>query len=605
MKKYEELVSFIIKNVGGKENILNVTHCVTRLRFQLKDESKANDDGLKSNNGIITVMHSAGQYQVVIGNHVGDVYKELIEKLDIKESVKALDKRMGFKEKALDLISGIFMPSLSVLCACGMIKGLNTILSFAGIYSADSDLYLLINAIGDCFFYFFPIVIGYNTAKKIGMNPYTGMIIGAALCYPTINGVDLTLFGLDINVSYTSTVLPVIITCFLAAPIEKGLNRVLPSVIRSFMVPTIVLLISVIIGFIVIGPVVNMASEAVSNSLLAIYGLSPILAGIIFATLWQIFVIFGVHITFIVLCMMNLSAGIPDPLLGSQVFVAFATSAVVLAILVRTKNKNLRSACIPAFISGIFGITEPALYGITITRPVMFVVSCIGSGISGAISGFLGFRYYQMAGMGIFEIPALLPSTDTGTVLIQTIICTIITFVATFAMAFVLFKDDSKEMENSDSLATINDNISSPLKGEVKLLSEAKDDAFASGALGKGCVVVPEEGKIYAPFDGTVLVMFPTGHAVGLVDDKGCEILIHVGINTVQLEGKYFISHVKVGDKITKGQLLLEFDLDAIKQEGYDTDTIIVVSNTNDYSDISLLKKDLIAPQESLLAVRG
>ncbi len=605
MKKYEELVNFIIKNVGGKENILNVTHCVTRLRFQLKDESKANDEVLKSNNGVITVMHSAGQYQVVIGNHVGDVYKELIKQLDIKESIEPAKKKMGFKEKALDLISGIFMPSLSVLCACGMIKGLNTILSFAGLYAADSDLYLLINAIGDCFFYFFPIVIGYNTAKKIDMNPYTGMIIGAALCYPAINGVDLTLFGLNINVSYTSTVLPVVITCFLAAPIEKGLNRVLPSVIRSFMTPTIVLLVSVIIGFIVIGPIVNVASEAVSNALLAVYGLSPVLAGIIFATLWQIFVIFGVHITFIVLCMMNLSAGIPDPLLGSQVFVAFATSAVVLAILVRTKNKNLRSACIPAFISGIFGITEPALYGITITRPVMFVVSCIGSGISGAISGFLGFHYYQMAGMGIFEIPALLPAADTGTVLMQTIICTVITFVATFAMAFVLFKDDSKEMEDSDTLTGICNNISSPLKGEVKPLSEAKDDAFASGALGKGCVVVPEEGKVYAPFDGTVLVMFPTCHAVGLIDDNGCEILIHVGINTVQLEGKHFISHVKVGDKVTKGQLLLEFDLDAIRQEGYDTDTIIVVSNTNDYADISLLKKGLIVPQESLLTVKG
>ena len=273
MKKYEELVNFIIKNVGGKENILNVTHCVTRLRFQLKDESKANDEVLKSNNGVITVMHSAGQYQVVIGNHVGDVYKELIEQLDIKESIEPAKKKMGFKEKALDLVSGIFMPSLSVLCACGMIKGLNTILSFAGLYAADSDLYLLINAIGDCFFYFFPIVIGYNTAKKIGMNPYTGMIIGAALCYPAINGVDLTLFGLNINVSYTSTVLPVVITCFLAAPIEKGLNRVLPSVIRSFMTPTIVLLVSVIIGFIVIGPIVNVASEAVSNALLAVYGL--------------------------------------------------------------------------------------------------------------------------------------------------------------------------------------------------------------------------------------------------------------------------------------------------------------------------------------------
>ena len=605
MKKYEEVIDFIIKNVGGKNNILNVTHCVTRLRFQLKDESKANDDALKNNSGIITVMHSAGQYQVVIGNHVGDVYKELVQKLDFKEKQDPVKKKMKFKEKALDLISGIFMPSLSVLCACGMIKGLNTILSFAGIYTQESDLYQLINAIGDCFFYFFPIIIGYNTAKKIGMNPYTGMIIGAALCYPTINGVDLNLFGIAINVSYTSTVLPVIITCFLAYPIEKWLNKVLPSVIRSFMTPTIVLLVSVIIGFIVIGPIVNMASQDISDTLLTVYGISPVLAGILFATLWQIFVIFGVHITFIVLCMMNLSMGVPDPLLGSQVFVAFATSAVVLAILVRTKNKDLKSACIPAFVSGLFGVTEPALYGITITRPVMFTVSCIGSGISGAISGFLGFHYYQMAGLGLFEIPALLPTTDTGTVLAQAIICTAVTFIVTFIMAFVLYKEESQIEKTTAEDLLKNEIIASPLIGEIRPLSEAKDDAFASGALGKGCVIIPEQGKVYAPFDGTVLVMFPTGHAVGLVDEKGCEVLIHVGINTVQLEGKHFTPHIKVGDKVKKGQLLLDFDLDAIKQEGYATDTIVVISNTKDYSDISLINKGTITPQDGLLSIKG
>lgn len=605
MKKYEELIDFIIKNVGGKNNILNVTHCVTRLRFQLKDESKANDDALKNNSGIITVMHSAGQYQVVIGNHVGDVYKELVQKLDFKEKQDPVKKKMKFKEKALDLISGIFMPSLSVLCACGMIKGLNTILSFAGIYTQESDLYQLINAIGDCFFYFFPIIIGYNTAKKIGMNPYTGMIIGAALCYPTINGVDLNLFGIAINVSYTSTVLPVIITCFLAYPIEKWLNKVLPSVIRSFMTPTIVLLVSVIIGFIVIGPIVNMASQDISDTLLTVYGISPVLAGILFATLWQIFVIFGVHITFIVLCMMNLSMGVPDPLLGSQVFVAFATSAVVLAILVRTKNKDLKSACIPAFVSGLFGVTEPALYGITITRPVMFTVSCIGSGISGAISGFLGFHYYQMAGLGLFEIPALLPTTDTETVLAQAIICTAVTFIVTFIMAFVLYKEESQIEKTTAEDLLKNEIIASPLIGEIRPLSEAKDDAFASGALGKGCVIIPEQGKVYAPFDGTVLVMFPTGHAVGLVDEKGCEVLIHVGINTVQLEGKHFTPHIKVGDKVKKGQLLLDFDLDAIKQEGYATDTIVVISNTKDYSDISLINKGTITPQDGLLSIKG
>lgn len=605
MKKYGELVQEIIKDVGGKDNILDVTHCVTRLRFKLKEETLANDEALKNNNGVITVMHSAGQYQVVIGNHVPDVYDELIEQLDLQPSQMVQEKKMGFKERALDLISGIFMPSLSVLCACGMIKGLNTILPYIGVYTMESGIYALINAIGDCFFYFFPIVIGYNTAKKIKMNPYVGMIIGAALCYPTINGVDLEIFGMTMNVSYTSTVLPVIITCFVAMPIERFLNKIMPDVIKSFMTPTIVLLVAVILGFIFIGPVVNVASEALSNALLSIYGLSPVLAGILFAALWQVFVIFGVHITFIVLCMMNLSMGIPDPLLGSQVFVAFATSAVVLAILLRTKDKQLRSACIPAFISGIFGITEPALYGITISRPTMFVVSCVGSAVSGAISGFLGFKYYQMAGMGLFEIPALLPPTDPGTVIMQAAFCTIVTFVITFVLAFILYKDNQTNTTMQEVQMLKDEKIASPIKGEVKSLSQASDDAFATGALGKGCVVIPAEGKVYAPFDGTILVMFPTGHAVGIVDENGCELLIHVGINTVQLNGKYFTSHVKVGDKVKKGQLLLEFDMDKIQEAGYCTDTIIVVSNTKDYSDVDLVADQNVSPQDTLLLVKG
>ncbi|MBQ8068175.1 MAG: PTS glucose transporter subunit IIA [Solobacterium sp.] len=589
MKKYEDLVNYIIRNVGGKENITDVTHCVTRLRFKLKDESRANDEALKANDGVITVMRSAGQYQVVIGNHVPDVYAELTEKLDLKnKSAAEPAKKMSFKEKALDLISGIFFPSLSILCACGMIKGINTICSFAGLYGAESDFYNLVNAIGDSFFYFFPIVIGFNTAKKLNMNPYLGLVIGAALCYPTIQDVDLHILGMNVNVNYTTTVLPVIITCFIAAPIERFLNRVIPDVIKSFAVPTVVLLISVILGFVFIGPVVNAVSAVISQSLLSLYGMSPVLAGIVFAALWQIFVIFGIHITFIVLCIINLSEGNPDPLLASQVFVAFATSAVVLAIFFRTKNKSLKSTCIPAFISGIFGITEPALYGITISRPLMFAVSCIGAGLSGALCGFFGFKYYQMAGLGLFELPALLPAEGTGAVLTKAIMVMIITFVFSFVLAFLLYKEDKTAEETETKTVTAGQSgIASPVKGTVIPLSEVSDDAFASGALGKGCAVRPSEGKVYAPFDGTVLVMFPTGHAVGLVDDNGCEVLIHIGINTVSLEGKYFTKHVNIGDHVKKGQLLVEFDNEAIKKEGYSTDTIVLVSNTKDYASVT------------------
>ena len=586
MKKYEELVNFIVENVGGKNNILDVTHCVTRLRFKLKDEKIAKDDVLKSNDGIITIMHTAGQYQVVIGNHVPEVYAQLVSKLNLKPGANTTKEKMGFKEKALDLISGIFFPSLSVLCACGMIKGINTILSFAGLYTMESDIFTLINAIGDSFFYFFPIVIGYNTAKKINMNPFTGMIIGAALCYPSINDVDMNLFGLDLNVSYVSTVLPVIITCFVAAPIEKLCNRILPDVIKSFMTPTIVLMISVILGYMFIGPVVNGFSNIVSSTLLNICAISPALAGLIFGALWLVFVVMGIHIRFVVLCIINLSQGIPDPLIAASVFSAFVVAAIVFAVFIKTKDIKLKGACLSAGISGMFGITEPALYGILISRPVMFGIACLVSGIAGGIGGFFGLQYYQMAGLGIFEIPALLPATGTGTVLIQAIGVSVVSFVVAFILAFMFYKE--KEEETSVDIELRNEEIYAPVSGKVVPLSEVKDDAFATGALGKGCVIQPSDGKVYAPFDGTVLVMFPTGHAVGMINEDGCEVLIHIGINTVELEGKHFIKHVKVGDRVSKGQLLVEFDQKAIEKEGYATDIIVVVSNTKDYKNIVL-----------------
>ena len=345
MVKYEELVNFIIKNIGGKENVISLTHCVTRLRFQLKDESKANDEVLKANDGIITVMHTAGQYQIVIGNHVGDVYETILPKLGLSGEVVETKNKTSIKDKFVDLVSSIFMPAIGMLCACGMIKGLNTILSFAGIYSSTSGLYTLIDAIGDSIFYFFPVIIGYTSAKKFKLTPFVGMVIGLALCYPTINGADLSIVGIQMNVSYTSTVLPVILTVAVAAPMERLLNKYIPDVVKSFLTPMIVILLSTILGYMIIGPVANTVAGWLSDGILSLYSISPVLAGIVFGGLWQVFVVFGVHITFIVLAIMNLAAGHPDPILSLQAFVAFSQTAVVLAIFLKTKQKKLKSIC--------------------------------------------------------------------------------------------------------------------------------------------------------------------------------------------------------------------------------------------------------------------
>ena len=584
MVKYEELVNFIIKNIGGKENVISLTHCVTRLRFQLKDESKANDEVLKANDGIITVMHTAGQYQIVIGNHVGDVYETILPKLGLSGEVVETKNKTSIKDKFVDLVSSIFMPAIGMLCACGMIKGLNTILSFAGIYSSTSGLYTLIDAIGDSIFYFFPVIIGYTSAKKFKLTPFVGMVIGLALCYPTINGADLSIVGIQMNVSYTSTVLPVILTVAVAAPMERLLNKYIPDVVKSFLTPMIVILLSTILGYMIIGPVANTVAGWLSDGILSLYSISPVLAGIVFGGLWQVFVVFGVHITFIVLAIMNLAAGHPDPILSLQAFVAFSQTAVVLAIFLKTKQKKLKSICFPAIISGVFGVTEPAIYGITLQRLPMFVISCIGGSLSGAYAAFAGLKYQQMAGMGIFEMPAMFPQNGTGAAMFQCVIASAFAIIPTFIAAYVFYRDDHKEDNVTESLS---EEVNQPIEGKIIPLNQVEDDAFSQEVLGKGIAIIPSEGKVYAPFDGTVITLFPTKHAIGIVSDNGCEVLIHIGMNTVQLNGKYFTSHVQQGDKVKKGQLLVEFDIDHILQEEYNLETPVIITNTKDYTNIN------------------
>lgn len=460
MKKYEALANEIINKIGGKENVNSVTHCITRLRFQLNDESEINDEVVKNIEGVVTVMRSAGQYQVVIGQHVPEVYEEVKGVLGTSSTDNSNQnkptKKMAPKDIIIDYITAIFMPSISILCASGMIKGLDTILTFMNVYSNTSGIHILFNAIGDAIFLFLPVVIGYNTAKKVKIDPYIGMVIGLALCYPALNGTDLLIFGLEMNVTYTSSVLPVILTVFLAAPIEKYLNRIMPDVVKSFLVPMIVLLISVTAGFLLIGPAANYFSEIISNLLLSVYAFSPMLSGLLVGGLWQVMVVFGIHMTLIVLAIVNVTSGTPDPILSLQVFVAFAQAATILAISLKTKDKKLKTIAIPSFISAIFGVTEPSIYGITLPRMKMFLISCIGGAASGAYAGFVGLKYYTMAGLGVFEIPALFSPEGIRQVLIQSLIATFIAVVVSFTLAYIFYKDSDYEVQ-TESIPTDTD----------------------------------------------------------------------------------------------------------------------------------------------------
>lgn len=603
MRKYEELSKKIIENVGGKDNVQSLTHCITRLRFKLKDEAKANDDVLKNMDGVVTIMHSAGQYQVVIGNHVGDVYDEVcaqIGQLPETNSEEVKEKKTA-GSIVIDFISNVMGPCINVLCASGMIKGILAIVSFFNILPATTGLYQILNGCSDALFYFFPILLGYTTANKLKMEPFVGLIIGAGLVYPTIQGVDLNVFGLTINATYTSTILPVIFTILFANLIYQPLLKKVPSVIKAFFVPMITMAVAMPIGFMIIGPIMNQVSTWIGNLITAGYALSPVLAGVMIGGLYQIMIIFGVHGALGAVAFIQIAAGEPS-FLGFMAGTTFAQGAVVLAIYLKTKSQKLKEIALPAFISSIFGVTEPAIYGVTLPRIKYFVISCIGAALTGGYLGLMNTQLYSLTGLGIFTIPGFIGGTESPTkILINVLVSLVIGVAFSFIATYVLYKDD---VETTTEVSTnTKESLLAPIKGKVKPLSESSDNAFAAGILGDGIVIVPEEGKVYAPANGTVTTLFPTLHAIGLTTDNGVEVLIHIGINTVQMEGKGFTAHVKQGDHVTKGQLLLDVDLDLIKKEGFSTETPIILTNTKDLKQINKTEKTIISSNEVLLSV--
>ncbi|MDO4664474.1 MAG: beta-glucoside-specific PTS transporter subunit IIABC [Erysipelotrichaceae bacterium] len=608
MGKYEQLAKDIIKNVGGKENVVSLTHCVTRLRFQLKDESIAKTDVLKNMDGVVTVMQTAGQYQVVIGNHVPDVFKDVCEVAGISagggnagEAVK-----MTFTQKALDIISGIFMPSIGILCAAGILKGFNSIMDLLGWIPAAGGLGVLMAAVADAMFFFFPVILGFNAFKKLGGNPFLGLTLGAALCYPTLQGVDVNLFGYVVNATYTNTMLPIILLAFIAVPLEKFLNKVIPDVVKTFVVPALVLAICFPLGFAIIGPAANALGSIISAGLTTVYGFSPIVAGILFGFAWQLLVMIGCHVVVLLPVMMALMAGEPQPLMAVVAFPSFVQTGAVLAIWLKTKNKKLKDIAFPAWISGIFGVTEPAIYGVTLPAGKQFILTCVGAGMIGGLSVMLGLSSYTMAGLGVFAIPGMIDPANAGGSLMMAIVVVVAAIAVGFAVAYVTYKDaktPEAQETSKDAVKVKKEILSSPLTGKVMELKDVEDAAFSGELLGKGFAIDPTDGEVVAPCDGTVMTLFPTKHAIGIVSDDGAEVLIHLGLNTVQLDGKYFTAHVQQGDHVKKGQPLVSVELDQVKKEGYSMVTPVIITNTADYLDIVTMKNGEITKKEDALTV--
>lgn len=636
-KDYTELAQDIVAHVGGKENITKLVHCVTRLRFSLKDESKADTEYLMKRDGVVTVVKAGGQYQVVIGNHVPDVYETVLKVAGIngEGSVDADDDVVegNLFDRFIALVSGLFQPMLGTLSAAGMIKGVVAIMAALGVAKTDGA-YVILNAAGDGLFQFLPLILAITAAKRFKMNPFTALAIGFALVYPNIaasftaekplytlfagspieSPVFSTFFGIPIifpSSTYLSTVLPIIAAVWVGAKVEKSFKKIIPDVVKVFIVPFFTLLVTVPLAFLVIGPVMSWASDLVGAVFTGIYDFNPVIYGLVLGAAWQVLVMFGLHWGLVPLAILELQKG-PGVILVASIAICFAQAGALINIMMRTKEDKVRQLSIPAFISALFGVTEPAIYGITLPMRTPFIMTCISGALTGAYLSFFDVKMQVLGGMGLFAIPSFIEAGNSMT-LIHFLIAIVANFVLGFGLTQLvkipnLFGDSkvetkAEEIKENQSAGQAQV-ITSPLTGEVLPLSETPDAVFASGAMGQGVAIRPSVGEVVAPADGTIRLLFPTNHAIGLATDDGAELLIHVGMDTVELDGKGFTAHVVQGSKVKKGQLLLSFDMEAIQEAGYSVVTPVIVTNSADYETVETVASGQVDLGEKLLEIR-
>lgn len=602
--KYDGLSRIIIQNVGGKGNISAITHCVTRLRFTLKDESKANTDILKATDGVVTVLQSGGQYQVVIGNHVPNVYASVVsvghlESLAAKpDGEEAPAQKMNPFDTFVSIVTGVFTPFLGVFCACGILKGVLALLTTFGILNAAGGTYNILYSLGDAAFYFLPPILGYTAARRFKLPEMEGLLIGLAMVYPYMldaGAMDISnLFRIPVVLppsgNYTSSVIPVICAVAFAAWFEGKYKQFIPDTVKLFLVPLITLIVTFSATVLVIGPIASLISSGLSFVFNWLYGVSSILMGAVVGALWQVLVMFGLHWSLIPIALINMSNG-GDVILAGMFGTTFAQTGAVAGIWFKTKDKKLKSLAPAAMISGIAGVTEPAIYGLTLPKKGPFFRTCVIAGIAGGFLGAFGVKAYQMAGMGVFGYTAYIDTVNNDARgMFVAVVISLLCVVAGFVSEFLFYKDDAPAAKEATPAVPAEgvsgEEIAAPLNGKVIPLSKIQDEAFNSGAMGLGVAIVPSAGAVYAPADGVITTFFPTGHAIGIQTDHGAELLIHVGMDTVSLNGKGFEPQKKEGDRVKKGDLLLKFDMDVIKNAGLSCDTPVLVTNAEDYAEV-------------------
>lgn len=633
METYENLAAFIIENVGGKDNIKSVTHCLTRLRFDLVDNEKINDGALAENKEVVTTQFAGGKYQVVIGTQVGDVHQEIERQLGGPlDTTTAPEEKGSLLDRFTSIITQVMTPILNVLCGCGIIAGLMAILVAAGVLGTEDGAYLVLNAMGNACLTFFPVLLGFTSARAFGMDPFVGMIIGAVLMFPGLSesmssgdplftilgGTPLampvyhTFFGIPImfpSSGYTSTVIPIIFATFIASKIEKIVHNALPKAARAFLTPAITVLVAGTIALLIVGPVSVILTNLISMGISFLLGVMPIVAYIVFALVYQPLVILGLHWALISVGLIEFAASGSTLLIGLIFPASFAHLAVCAAVMLRSKSERMRETSLAAVISACFCIIEPSIYGVTLPVKKRFGICMLSGTIGAIVIGLTNSNMYAIA-MGVTGLASFInPTTGDMSGLFTCLLGVGITMVIAFAVTWITYRpsDDGDPEANTtsgDASTASRHNrvtIGSPVTGEVKELSAMSDPAFSGGAMGAGVCIVPSEGRVVAPCDGVVSSLFPTGHAIGIRGTSGIEVIVHVGVDTVRLPEGTFSKHVEQGVSVRRGDVLVTFNPQQITAAGCSLETAVIVSNSDDYLEILPISNETVNAGDDLL----
>lgn len=619
----------LVKELGGDGNITNVTHCATRLRFILKDESVVDSAKVSKIPGVITTVQAGGQYQVVIGNHVKDAFGFVMELVTVDENAGGSAKnKVGVFNRIVDVISSIFAPFLYTLAACGILQGILGILVALNWIDTSGGTYQILNFVSWTAFTFLPVLISITAAKKFGANIYMAVVIACALVCPDYinmvnSGADVHFLGIKVQLlSYTSSVIPIILSIWVASYVQKFFDKYLPIVVRNLFSPMFTIAIMVPLTLLAFGPIGNTIGGAIGGVYNYFYGLSPIVAGVIVGGLWEVLVIFGVHWGITPVTVGNYAALGYDTFTGLQASAVFSQAGAALGVFLKTKDKEMKGVSLSAAVTGLFGITEPAIYGVNLRLKKPMICGCIAGAVAGGVAGAFHAVSWGYNMPGIATIPAYFKSGHSSE-FIGFLISIVIAFVLGVILTYIVgFEEDvtteqgnhakGTQTEETGDAATASHvfsegatvvEIASPAKGRVIPVTEVKDEVFASKGMGDGVGIIVEEGKIYAPFSGSVEALFPTGHAVGLATD-GVEVLIHIGINTVELDGKGFQAHVQQGDAVKKGDLLVTFDKELIEKEGYDSTVIFIVTDMGDGERLNIKSGCEVDALENVMSVK-